>query len=83
VNRSLRVGAEESVLTVTVTAARPMVGIARLTAVIWVLDMNVTDAAGTEPNITVALEVNPMPVIVTDVPPAAGPLAGKIPDTET
>jgi hypothetical protein len=34
--------------------------------------------AAREPNVTVDALVNPVPVMVTTVPPAAGPLAGEM-----
>ena len=40
-----------------------------------------TEAAGTEPNSTVSPVVNPFPLMITDVPPAAGPAVGVIPVT--
>ena len=46
------------------------------TAVIEVGELNVTLAALTSPNLTALALVNPVPVIVTDVPPAAGPSFG-------
>ena len=47
------------------------------TATIFVLDFN-ENTADTEPNRTVVAPVNPVPVIVTDVPPAFGPDVGEI-----
>jgi hypothetical protein len=44
-------------------------------AVSLLLDTNVT-GAGTLPNETVDVLVNPLPEIVTAVPPAVGPAAG-------
>jgi hypothetical protein len=78
VNRSLGVRAEESVPTVTVMVTGPMVGLAGLTAMISVLDMNMADSAGVDPNITFAPEVNPMPVIVTFVLLHEGPSIGSM-----
>ena len=46
-------------------------------AVRRVAELYVTLAA-TVPNMTVDALVNPVPVIVTMVPPAAGPLAGEM-----
>ena len=46
-------------------------------AVRRVAELYVTLAA-TVPNVTVDALVNPVPVIVTTVPPATGPLAGEI-----
>ena len=47
------------------------------TATICVLDFS-ANVADTEPNRTVIAPVNPVPVIVTDVPPAVGPDDGVI-----
>ena len=47
------------------------------TAVIWVADTTLKLVAATEPNTTLVAPVNPLPVIVTDVPPAAGPDDGE------
>ena len=47
------------------------------TAVIWVPDTTVKLDAGTVPNITADTSVNPVPVMVTEVPPAVGPAAGE------
>ena len=45
-------------------------------------DTNVEGSAGsTEPNFTVAPGTNPLPVIVTTVPPPVGPLVGLMPET--
>ena len=46
-------------------------------AVRLVADLNVTFAARVS-NVTVDALVNPVPVIVTAVPPAAGPVAGEM-----
>ena len=46
-------------------------------AVRLVAELNVT-LAGIVPNVTVDALVNPEPVIVTAVPPAAGPVAGEM-----
>ena len=47
-------------------------------AVIEVPEFTVTAVAATVPNITVAPEVKPVPVMVTEVPPVVGPLVGVI-----
>jgi hypothetical protein len=47
------------------------------TATIFVLDFS-ENIADTEPNRTVVAPVNPVPVIVTEVPPAVGPADGEI-----
>jgi hypothetical protein len=47
------------------------------TATIFVLDFSANFAV-TDPNHTVVAPVNPVPVIVTDVPPAFGPDDGEI-----
>jgi hypothetical protein len=48
-------------------------------AVIWVAEFTVKPDAKTAPNFTAVAPVNPVPVTVTEVPPAAGPKAGEIP----
>ncbi len=61
-------------VTVTSTVPQP----AGLTAVICMSLINVILLAGVEPNETLAALVKPVPVIVTLVPPTAGPLFGLI-----
>jgi hypothetical protein len=51
------------------------------TAVKVVASVTVTEVAGVDPNSTVDPEVNPDPVTVTVVPPAARPSEGLIPET--
>src|SRR5437588_1369844 len=46
------------------------------TAVMWVALLTVNDAAAEEPNLTPLAAVNDVPVIVTEVPPPAGPEDG-------
>jgi hypothetical protein len=60
-------------VTVTVTAPAAPAGVV---AVIEVPLTTVTFVAAAEPNVTVAPEAKFVPVIVTDVPPAVGPLLG-------
>ena len=60
--------------TVTSTVPDP----AGATAVIDVAELTVTLVAAVDPNFTVLPEANPVPVMVTDVPPAVGPLLGLI-----
>ena len=50
-------------------------------ATIVVGDVTVTLVAAVVPKETVAVLVNPLPVIVTVVPPVAAPVAGEIPVT--
>jgi hypothetical protein len=64
-------------VTVTVTWPAP----AGVVAVIVVLFMTVTLVAGFPPKVTVAPAAKFVPVIVTDVPPAAGPVLGLTPVT--
>jgi hypothetical protein len=45
-------------------------------AVIWVAELTVNEVAGVLPKLTAVAPVNRAPVIVTDVPPAAGPDEG-------
>ncbi len=40
--------------------------------------LKVNELAAVPPNLTAVTPVNPVPVIVTLVPPAVGPLAGEI-----
>jgi len=67
-----------AVVTVTFTVAALSAG---LVAVISVPETTVTPVAAVEPKATVAPEMNPVPVIVTDVPPAVGPLFALTPET--
>jgi hypothetical protein len=65
-------------VTVTVTAPALLAGVV---AVIDVLLTTTTFVAAVLPNFTVAPETKFVPVIVTAVPPATGPLAGDMPVT--
>ncbi len=65
-------------VTVTVTAPAACAGVV---AVIVVLFTTTTLVAAVPPNVTVAPEAKFVPVIVTAVPPAAGPLFGEAPLT--
>ena len=65
------------VTTVTSTVPEP----AGLTAVIDVALVTVKLAAGVEPKSTTVEPLRFVPLMVTDVPPAAGPVAGLTPDT--
>jgi len=47
-------------------------------AVIWVAEFTAKPDAGFVPNITAVAPVNPVPVTVTVVPPAADPKAGEM-----
>jgi hypothetical protein len=67
--------------TVTVTVTPPALP-AGVVAVIVVLLTTTTLVAALLPNVTVAPAAKFAPVIVTDVPPAAGPLPGDTPLTE-
>jgi len=60
-------------MTVTVTAPAVPTGVV---ALIVVLFTTVTPVAAAPPNVTVAPEKKFVPVMVTDVPPAVGPLFG-------
>ncbi|GGO99706.1 hypothetical protein GCM10012280_66780 [Wenjunlia tyrosinilytica] len=62
------------VVTVTLTVPEP----AGAAVVIWVALTGVNDT-DVPPNLTALAPVKPMPVIVTGVPPAAGPLVGLTP----
>src|ERR1043165_4907655 len=65
---------------VTVTVAGPCAP-AGVVAVMVVAFCTVTDVAAWVPNNTVAPAAKLVPVSVTDVPPASGPLAGAMPVT--
>ena len=65
-------------VTTTLTAPAACAG---AVVVINVALTTVTPVADVPPNFTVAPVKNPVPVIVTAVPPAAGPDAGAIPVT--
>ena len=47
-------------------------------AVIWVAELTVKVVAAVAPKITAVAPVNPVPVIVTVVPPDVGPDVGEI-----
>ena len=59
-------------VTVTLTTLDPAGDV----AVIWVPELTVNAVAAVVPNRTAVISVNPVPVIVTVVPPSVGPLAG-------
>ncbi len=61
---------------VTVTSTRPVPG--GLVAEIEVALLTVKELAPVVPNLTALAAVRLVPVIVTEVPPAAGPLVGAI-----
>ena len=65
-------------VTVTVTVPLAWAGVTTLSVV---EDVNLTLVAAVVPKETVVVFVNPVPVIVTVVPPATGPLAGVMPVT--
>ena len=46
------------------------------TAVMLVGELTVNDVAATPPNVTAVAPVNAVPVMVTEVPPESGPVAG-------
>ena len=60
-------------VTTTFTGPAVIVGV---TAVILVAETTTTEVPGLPPNVTVAPDLKFVPVIVTDVPPAAGPELG-------
>ncbi len=66
------------VVTVTCTVPGACAG---LTALTWESETNVKLAA-VDPNETPSTPVNPQPLIVTLVPPAAGPVLGETPVTD-
>ena len=57
---------------VTLTIPKPAGDV----AVIWLAELTVNAGSAMSPNVTAVISVNPVPVIVTAVPPAVGPLAG-------
>ena len=63
------------VVALTVTAPLP----AGATAVIWVAELTVKLVAAVPPNVTAVVPVRFVPVMVTLVPPAAGPDVGARP----
>jgi hypothetical protein len=65
---------------VTDTVTLPAVP-AGLTALMVVELVTVYDVAAVAPNFTAVAPVRPVPVMVTVVPPAAGPLVGLIDET--
>ena len=72
--RSAGLVAEVPLPLVTVTSTEPVP--AGETAVMEVAEFTVTEAAGVAPNETVESPMKPVPVMVTEVPPAAGPKSG-------
>ena len=60
---------------VTVTLTTPAAWAGDV-AVIWLAELTVNPVAAVLPNRTAVISINPVPVIVTAVPPAVGPLAG-------
>ena len=61
-------------VTVTLTTPEPAGDV----AVIWLAELTVNAVAAMSPNLTAVISVNPVPLIVTAVLPAVGPLAGVI-----
>ena len=61
---------------VTRTSTGPTVSVEGETAVIEVAELTTTPVAAVAPKATVEPTVKKVPVIVTDVPPAVGPLFG-------
>ena len=59
-------------VTVTLTIPEPAGDV----AVIWLAELTVNAVAAMSPNLTAVISVNPVPLIVTAVLPAVGPLAG-------
>ena len=62
----------------TVTATGPAGWLSGSVAVIWVVPTVPVTVPATPPKATVLVELNPVPVIVTEVPPATGPSTGEI-----
>ena len=67
----------KGVVTVTSTAPVPAGDV----AVIAVSEITVKVVAATDPNLTEVAPVNPLPLRLTTVPPAAGPEFGETPET--
>ena len=65
---------------VTVTSTAPALPAEEI-AVIWVDEFTVKLVAAVLPNLTAVAPVKLLPVMTTEVPPAAGPLAGLTPVT--
>ena len=63
-------------MVVTLTSTVPVP--AGEVAVIDVAELTVKPVAGVAPNATAVAPVKPVPVMVTDVPPASGPAVGDI-----
>jgi hypothetical protein len=82
VNWSFTDVAEVPPLVVTVTSATPGVTVAGEVAVICVAEFTTTPVAAVAPKATDAPVMKPVPVIVTDVPPLVGPVAGEIDVTD-
>ena len=78
VNRSLAEVALVPPVVVTVTSTVPPVALAGEIAVIEVALLTVNEVAEVPPNLTAVAPVNPVPVMVTEVPPTAGPLVGEM-----
>jgi hypothetical protein len=79
VNTSAGLVGDVPPVAVTVTSTAPVP--AGLSAVIVVALTTVSLAAGVVPKLTAVTPVNPVPEIVTDVPPVTGPIAGLKPVT--
>ena len=75
-NWSAAVVAEVPPTVVTLTSSVPVP--AGEVAVIDVAELTVKPVAAVAPNVTADAPVNPVPVIVTVVPPAVGPEVGEI-----
>ncbi|MHC2619285.1 hypothetical protein ACVIW2_001317 [Bradyrhizobium huanghuaihaiense] len=63
-----------AVVTLTSTVPLP----AGEVAVIWVAELTVKPVAAVAPNVTAVAPVKLVPVMVTVVPPPAGPVVGEI-----
>ncbi len=59
-------------VTVTLTIPEPAGDV----TLIWLAELTVNPVAAVVPNVTAVISINPVPLIVTAVPPAVGPLAG-------
>jgi hypothetical protein len=70
-------GVESPPEVVTTTLTVPGVIVAGDTAVIDVGEFTTTPVADSDPNFTVAPVMNPVPEIVTVVPPVVGPVVGE------
>ena len=80
VNRSADDVADVPPAVVTVTSTVPAEPGGEVVVIVLALT-TVNGVAGVTPKVTAVAPVKPVPVIVTEVPPASGPAAGEMPLT--